>query len=137
VPDPYDREKLAVYYSGSVHNVSDAQFSQLLGRELPAAAWDREKELGFNDTIAQGFYAKGTLGKALCGSLKLYESSMRLMGKGKAANDVSFIMNLPYRNMGRMSGLFSDEQTMALLKVINREKGGWKAFRNAEKHKNK
>lgn len=137
VPDPYDKAKLAPYYSGSVHNVSAAQFEALLGRKLPPAEWDREKKLEFNDTIAQGFYAKGALGKALCGSLKLYEGTMRLTGNRKAANDVSFIMNLPYRNMGRMSGLFSDEQTMALLKVINREKGGWKALKNAEKHKNK
>ena len=34
-----------------------------------------------------------------------------------------------------MTGIFNDEQVYALLKVVNREKGGVKAFINATKER--
>lgn len=37
-------------------------------------------------------------------------------------------MNMPYRNLGRLSGLFSDRQMQALLRVVNRERGGLGGF---------
>ena len=32
---PYDKEKLAVYYNGDVNDVSENEFKELLGREIP------------------------------------------------------------------------------------------------------
>ena len=37
-------------------------------------------------------------------------------------------MHLPYRGVARMSGVLTEEQVFALLRVINREKGGWCSF---------
>ena len=45
-----------------------------------------------------------------------------------------YILDVPYRNIARMT-VFNDEQVYALLKVVNREKGGVKAFINATKER--
>ena len=37
-----------------------------------------------------------------------------------------FIMNIPWRNVARMSGVLSDKQVLALLDVVNRKKGSIK-----------
>jgi hypothetical protein len=50
------------------------------------------------------------------------------IGKKENANNLMFIMHLPYRGVARMSGVLTEEQVLALLRVINREKGGWCSF---------
>ena len=56
-----------------------------------------------------------------------------LCGKKTVANNFMYILDVPYRNIARMTEFFDDEQVYALLKVVNREKGGWKSFAKATK----
>ena len=42
-------------------------------------------------------------------------------------------MNMPWRNVARMSGFLGDEQVLALLEIVNRRKGGLKKFINTLK----
>ena len=54
VSNPYEGEVFAPYYSGEVQSISDESFAALLGHAIPAAKWDRNAAIGFNDTISQG-----------------------------------------------------------------------------------
>ena len=135
VKNPYVGELFDPYYSGKIQKVSDESFSALLGYEPPARLWDRSKPMEFNDTVSQGAYLKGGLGKGLYSFVKTVRGTLLLAGKKQLANDVMFAMNLPYRGIARMSGLVNDEQMTALLKVINRQKGGWREFVKVSREK--
>ena len=129
----YDSPELAPYYTGDVMAVPDAAFEALLGRPIPQRNWDREAPFGFNDCVSQGEYLRGGLGKAIYNGVRLVRNGLLLCGKKMAANNFMYILDVPYRNIARMTGIFNDEQVYALLKVVNREKGGVKAFINAAK----
>ena len=129
----YDEPELAPYYTGDVMAVPDAAFEALLGRPIPQRNWDREAPFGFNDCVSQGEYLRGGLGKAIYNGVRLVRNGLLLCGKKMAANNFMYILDVPYRNIARMTGIFNDEQVYALLKVVNREKGGVKAFINAAK----
>lgn len=131
----YDEPELAPYYTGDVMAVPDAAFEALLGRSIPQRNWDREAPFGFNDCVSQGEYLRGGLGKAIYNGVRLVRNGLLLCGKKMAANNFMYILDVPYRNIARMTGIFNDEQVYALLKVVNREKGGVKAFINATKER--
>lgn len=130
---PSDSTIFAPYFSGEVSNISDETFKALLGREIPSALWDRNAPLHFNSTIGQGAYLKSGLGKFIYKLILLARKILFFFGKKEIGNNVMFLMNLPYRGVAHMSGVVSDEQVMALLRVINHEKGGWRAFFKARK----
>ena len=48
------------------------------------------------------------------------------MEKMQLANNVMFVMNLPWRGVARMSGVLQDEQVLAILDMVNRKKGGFR-----------
>ena len=131
----YDEPELAPYYTGDVMAVPDAAFEALLGRPIPQRNWDREAPFGFNDCVSQGEYLRGGLGKAIYNGVRLVRNGLLLCGKKMAANNFMYILDVPYRNIARMTGIFNDEQVYALLKVVNREKGGVKAFIDATKER--
>lgn len=131
----YDSPELAPYYTGDVMAVPDAAFEALLGRPIPQRNWDREAPFGFNDCVSQGEYLRGGLGKAIYNGVRLVRNGLLLCGKKMAANNFMYILDVPYRNIARMTGIFNDEQVYALLKVVNCEKGGVKAFINATKER--
>ena len=133
----YDEPELAPYYTGDVMAVPDAAFEALLGRPIPQRNWDREAPFGFNDCVSQGEYLRGGLGKAIYNSVRLVRNGLLLCGKKMAANNFMYILDVPYRNIARMTEIFNDEQVYALLKVVNREKGGVRAFINATKERKK
>ncbi len=121
--DPYTGACFDVYRKGLVHSVPDESFAALLGRPIPQANWDRTAPIGFNDTLSQGVYLSGGLGKHIYNLVSLSRKALLAIGNKEAANNVMFVMNMPWRNLGRMSGVFSDEQVLALLDIINRKKG--------------
>lgn len=131
----YDEPELAPYYTGDVMALPDAAFEALLGRPIPQRNWDREAPFGFNDCVSQGEYLRGGLGKAIYNGVRLVRNGLLLCGKKMAANNFMYILDVPYRNIARMTGIFNDEQVYALLKVVNREKGGVRAFINATKER--
>ena len=122
--DPYTAPELEPYRRARVKSVPDAAFAALLGHEPPPARWDRSAPLGFNDAVCQGCYLKGGVGRLLYLALDLYCRGMTAVGRRDKANFMSFIMNMPYRNIGRMSGMLSDAQVYALLELVNRRPGG-------------
>ena len=127
--NPYVGDAFKPYYAGQVQQVSDESFEALLGRPIPSAKWVRSAPIGFNDTISQGKYLDGGLGKVIYNLIAGTRSLLMAMGKKEVANNVMFVMNLPWRGVARMSGVFSDEQMMDFLAVINREKTLWDLLR--------
>lgn len=123
VGNPYKESVFAPYYAADIHNVPDESFAALLGRPIPDALWDRNAPIGFNDTISQGEYLSGGLGKWIYRMILGIRNLLFAFGKKEQGNSVMFVMNLPWRGMARMSGVLRDEQVMALLDVINRKKG--------------
>lgn len=63
VTNPYQGDCFAPYYKGMVQYIPDESFAALLGHEIPNAMWDRSAPIGFNDTISQGEYLSGGLGR--------------------------------------------------------------------------
>ncbi len=128
VQNPYEGDAFDVYREGQVLHVPDKSFEALLGHPIPPANWDRNAPIGFNDTIGQGAYLSGGLGKGIYNLVAFVRNTLVAVGKKELANNVLFAMNLPWRNVGRMSGVLTDEQVYALLDIINRKKGSLGAF---------
>ena len=120
--NPYCSAAFAPYYEARVHNISDESFAALLGREIPPAFWDRSAPIGFNDTIAQGAYLKGGIGKLIFDLIDMSRRALLAFGMKDKANGIMFILNMPWRNVARMSGVLTDQQIKALLKLINRRR---------------
>lgn len=133
--NPYTDKAFEPYYTADIKAVPDASFRALLGREIPQHNWDRSAPFEFNDTVSQGEYLTGGLGRTMYNAVRLIRSGLILFGKKTVANNFMYIMDVPYRNIARMTDFLNDEQVYALLKVVNREKGGWKAFAAATKEK--
>ena len=131
VTNPYEGVVFAPYYSGEVQQVNDESFAALLGHAIPAAKWDRNAPIGFNDTISQGEYLEGGIGKGIYNLIAFVRNVLMALEKKELGNNVMFVMNLPWRGVARMSGVLSDEQVLALIDLINRRKGG---FRNLLRH---
>ena len=136
--NPYIGDAFAPYYTGLVQNISDESFAALLGRAIPDTKWDRNAPIGFNDAISQGVYLKGGFGRFMYCLIEGLRRGLILVGQKEKANDVMFIMNMPWRNVARMSGVLGDKEVLALLDVINRRKGSFKKFiktiKNTEDH---
>ncbi|MDL4839817.1 beta-glucosidase family protein [Aquibacillus rhizosphaerae] len=116
---PYDKEQLKHYHNADVHNIEDQEFSHLLGYTPPNPLWDRKKKLGYNDTISQARYKKGT-GKLLYLSIVMTKKILMLVGKPLQANNVMFVLNMPFRQVVRFSqGKISNKMMNRLLKLIN------------------
>ena len=126
--NPYIGEAFAPYYSGGVQSVSDESFAALLGHAIPAAKWDRNAPIGFNDTISQGEYLEGGIGKGIYNLIAFVRNVLMALEKKELGNNVMFVMNLPWRGVARMSGVLSDEHVLALIDMINRKKGGFRNF---------
>ena len=128
VTNPYEGEVFAPYYNGEVQSVSDESFAAILGHEIPNAKWDRSAPIGFNDTISQGEYLEGGIGKGIYNLIAFVRNVLMALEKKELGNNVMFVMNLPWRGVARMSGVLSDEQVLALIDMINRKKGGFRNF---------
>ena len=126
--NPYPGQPFAPYYSGRVQDVPDESFAAILGREIPRTTWDRSAPMGFNDTISQGVYLDGGLGRSIYNLIEGLRRLLVAVGRKERANDLMFLMHIPWRNVARMTGTLDDKQVMALLDVINRKKGGWRKF---------
>ena len=124
VANPYLGAAFDPYYNADVQQVSDESFEALLGRAIPTATWDRGAPVGFNDSISQGAYLDGGLGKVVYDLIAFVRNMWMAVGQKERGNNVMFIMNMPWRNVARMSGVLNNEQVLALLDIINRKRGG-------------
>ena len=118
--NPYNNEDFTAYFNADVANVSDEAFERLLGRPLPARLWDKEKKLGIEDTFAQ---LKGTnfIGRFTYGTLINIRRLFFALRKPLIANNVMFIVNLPFVKLVRMSGgKVSQKAVERFLRIVNR-----------------
>ena len=104
-PSPYNKEKLPSYYSGKANNVNLDEFEELLGFKVPNPKWDRNKELSYNDTIAQCQYAKGLMARFAFKCIKFTHGFLTKIGKRDTANMIIMsVYHMPFRGVARMTG---------------------------------
>ncbi len=99
----YDKQALEPYFTGRVSEVSDEAFRTLLDRTVPAALWDRKARLTYDDTIAQLQYG-GVGGRLFYGILRGIRRILFVFKKPYLANNVVFVMNLPFSKIPNFSG---------------------------------
>lgn len=119
-PCEHTKEQFPHYYSGHVHDVTPEEYKRLLGYEPPQRLWDPKRDLGLNDTIAQAKH-KNWLGKTIYGVVIFFNKFFDAVNKPLLANNVYFVMNMPFRQIDRFTGgKISRKQILTLLRWINR-----------------
>ena len=108
------------YAQANVKHIPDSEFEKILGRKLPHKNWDRHKDLGMNDTINQAQY-KNWFGKLLYKFIMFFHHFFKMIGKPLTANNVYFVINMPFRQVDRFTGgKVSKKNVETLLRWINR-----------------
>lgn len=119
IESPYDSQKAAHYYAAEIDQVSAEEFEYILGSKLPEATWDIQKPLGYHDTLGQGKYKKG-IGCFIYHLISFVRKMCFKLGHPLAANNVIFVMNLPFLRMARMSGGRIDYPMLdGILTIVN------------------
>lgn len=137
VENPYADEIFRPYYSADVFKIDKACFTALLGRRPPHRSWDRTKPLDMNDNIEQAEYLQRGIGRGLYRSIKLAQKGLNAIGLKNSAQNAAFVLEMPFRNLGRMSGMLDDEQIAALMKLVNGRKTSIKELLPKEKRPKK
>ncbi len=120
--DPYDKTKLTSYYSGAVQHVSPHEFDQLLGHSAPRSLWDRRAPLTSQDTVRQLHYTNW-LGRFIYKTLLLCRAFLFLIQKPNAANNMMFLINMPFYKLERFVGpALSRKRLDSFLKLINKRR---------------
>jgi len=115
----YDKNQFVSYYSGDIKNVPDDEFEALLGRPIPPARWNRKTRLGYDDTILQLQY-RGLFARILYGFLKLMRTTLLVFRKQNTANNIVFIINMPFSKLPGFSGGAISEKTIKRLLGIKK-----------------
>ena len=115
-PKCEDLSKLPSYASGNIKAVSDAEFTALLGHDIPDGKWSGTIQP--NDAIAQLYYAKSLkarlVWKVMDGMLQ------KSIAKGEPDLNITFIYNMPIRAIGKMAGgMVSQEMCDGILDIVN------------------
>ena len=115
-PKCEDLSKLPSYVKGDIKAVSDTEFRELLGHEIPDGKWSGTIQA--NDAIAQLYYAKSLkarlVWKIMTGMLN------KSIEKGEPDLNITFIYNMPIRAIGKMAGgMVSQEMCDGILDIIN------------------
>ena len=104
------------YVIGDVQNVTDAEFSKVLGHGLPA---EPDGPLEANSALSEIKNAKSPLARRI---YKLYfERGLEKMDKtGKPDLNLLFQFGMPFRAIAKMSGgLASTKMVYSILKIVN------------------
>lgn len=94
---------LPSYETGKITSVTNIEFERLLGRPLPSAKWNRRGKLGYDDTVAQLQYWK-LRGRLFYGLLKTIQKVLFILKKPYLANNMAFVMNLPFSKIPGFTG---------------------------------
>ena len=115
-PKCEDLSKLPSYVSGEIKAVSDAEFKQLLGHEIPDGKW--AGTIQPNDAIAQLYYAKSLKARLVW---KILDGMLnKSIEKGDPNLNVIFIYNEPIRAIGKMmGGMVSQRMCDGILDIVN------------------
>ncbi|WP_405097238.1 glycoside hydrolase family 3 C-terminal domain-containing protein [Oceanobacillus sp. FSL H7-0719] len=118
---PYEKERLPSYYSGKANHVSIEEFETLLGARVPESKWNRTKQLGYNDTIAQCQYAKGRFARFAFRLITFSHWFLRKIGKRDTANLIMMsVHHMPFRGMARMTGgIMNMPMLDGILMIVN------------------
>ena len=111
-----DKAKLKAYYTANIKNVTDAEFTELLGHSIPDGKWAGKIEA--NDAIAQMYYAKSLKARLIWKVMtKMLDASI---AKGEPDLNITFTYNMPFRAIGKMAGgLVSQEMCDGILDIVN------------------
>lgn len=103
------------------HDISDAEFTKMLGHPIPQHFWQRQQPLVINDTIQQLCYAKNMIARLIARLLqKKADAAIRA---GKPNLNLLFILNLPFRGIAKMTnGMINRKMAEDLLFMVN---GHW------------
>lgn len=122
-PRGNDAERLPSYFSGKVENVSDEEFSALLGRPLSPLNKPEGAKLDLTSCFADGQ-------KAWFGRLVKFAASkfVKVDGLGSKEMIVNSTLETPFRAMANMStGILSDDMALGLAMLCNKGEK-WKGF---------
>ena len=113
---PYDKAAMPSYYSGKIKNVSDEEFSRLLGHAVPDGSWG--SNLTKNDAICQLSHAKNPLGRLV---FNILEKKKRASdASGKPDLNILFIYNMPFRAIAKMSaGMVDMNMVHGMVDAVN------------------
>lgn len=113
---PYDMSKLSAYASGKIRDVTDEQFAELLGHDIPDGHWSGK--LDVNDALCQLYYSRSILGRLIYAILTA--AMNKSIKAGKPNLNLSFNYNMPFRAMCKMSGgIISEFMVNGLVKEFN------------------
>lgn len=114
-PEPID-PALGHYLKGEVTKVTDEEFAVLLGREIPRE--HATSILGTSDPLSAMSGAKS--GLARLAAKELLRRKAKAEARGKPDLTLLFILNMPFRAIGKMShGLLSEEGVDGILEIVN------------------
>ncbi|MEG0305705.1 MAG: glycoside hydrolase family 3 C-terminal domain-containing protein [Oscillospiraceae bacterium] len=115
----YSVDRLPSYFKAEIHNISDAEYEVLLGRKLPAQTFDASKPLDYTAIIEHGKYKRG-FARLLYNVIRLAQWFFKVTGNYLWKNNIMFLMNLPYRQLARMSnGLVNTAMLDGILVMAN------------------
>ncbi len=106
----------ACYRTGDVRNVPDADFAALLGRPLPAAEWSGP--LSVNHALDRMAQARSPLARLAYRVLAWRRDVADR--KGTPDLNILFLLNMPLRAIGKMTGgMVSAEMVDGLVRIVN------------------
>ena len=120
-PLPYNKNMLPSYYSGKANDISLNEFENLIGFKVPDSKWDRTKEIGYNDTIAQCEYAKGLMARFVFRCIKFAHTFLTKIGKRDTANMIMMsVYHMPFRGIARLTGgIINTPMVDGMLMMVN------------------
>jgi len=98
-------DHLPSYFSGSVQDVQTAEFTRLLGRDIPPVARDRQRPFDYDDTISQCRYARSGLARLSFHAINVTYRLLRRTGRRDLSNLLMMsVYHLPFRGIARLTG---------------------------------
>ena len=113
---PYDNAQVASYVKGTIWQVGDEEYENILGHSIPDGSWSGE--LGMNDALCQMYYAKSRIARFVC--KKLGQKLEKSEAAGIPDLNTLFQYNMPFRAIAKMTaGMVSMEMVEGLVRVVN------------------
>ena len=113
---PYNKVRLADYFTGNIKRIPDSEFETLLGHPIPCGHWSGM--LDMNDALCQMYYAKSGLARF---AYKIMTNMLnKSVKKGEPDLNITFIYNMPFRGIAKMAGgMCSMEMAEGILTIVN------------------
>ena len=115
-PSPCDMAKLPSYADGAILSVTDQEWRELLGNEIPDGNFSGT--LDANDAICQLYYAKSAPARLV------YKILTRMLNKsfkkGKPDLNILFIYNMTFRGISKITGgMVSLYMIDGIMRIVN------------------